>query len=231
MKSISQAEILQVQQSAEQWSPTQVLSWAFATYGDSVAVSSAFGSQGIVLIDMAARIQKNFRLFTLDTEFLFPETYDLMEQIEDRYGTTIERVYSTLSAETQASAHGSDLWTRDPDRCCNLRKVEPLRRKLSTLNAWITSIRREQTLTRARAHKIEWDAKFGLGKINPLVDWTDKQVWRYIHDHNLPYNKLHDRGYPTLGCTHCTRSIVAGESQRDGRWPGFAKTECGLHMI
>lgn len=231
MKPVGQTQILQIQQSAEAWSPEQILSWAFDTYGESVAVSSAFGSQGMVLIDMAARTRKNFRLFTLDTEFLFPETYDLMEQVEDRYGITIERVYSTLSPESQQSSHGSELWAHDPDRCCNLRKVEPLRRKLSTLNAWVTSIRREQTPNRARAQKIEWDAKFGLGKVNPIVDWTEKQVWRYIHDHDLPYNKLHDFGYPSLGCTHCTRAIVAGELQRDGRWPGFAKTECGLHII
>jgi len=112
-----------------------------------------------------------------------------------------------------------------------LRKVEPLRRKLRELEAWITSIRREQTITRAQAHKLEWDAKFGLVKINPIAHWTSKQVWRYIHDHRVPYNPLHDRSFPSIGCTHCTRAVGPGEDARAGRWPGFAKTECGLHAI
>jgi len=111
-----------------------------------------------------------------------------------------------------------------------LRKVEPLRQKLSKLAAWITSIRRDQTASRASAHKVEWDAKFGLIKINPLAEWSDKQVWRYIHDHEVPYNPLHDQDYPSIGCAHCTRPVVPGEDQRSGRWAGFAKRECGLHV-
>jgi phosphoadenosine phosphosulfate reductase len=224
-------EAAKVQIAAETWTPRQVLSWAFDTFGDRVAISSAFGAEGMALIDMAWRVRKEFRLFTIDTEFLFPETYNLMDRIEERYGITIEKVYSVLSPEEQARTHGPELWTQDPDLCCNLRKVEPLRRKLTELSAWITSIRRDQTSARSGASKIEWDAKFGLVKINPLVDWTSKQVWRYIHDHGVPYNALHDQDYPSIGCTHCTRAVRPGEDPRAGRWPGFAKTECGLHMI
>lgn len=223
--------VAEVQQATETWSPQQVLRWSFETFGKRVAISSAFGAEGMALIDMASRLHKDFRLFTIDTEFLFPETYSLMDRIEGKYGITIEKVYSLLSPEAQERVRGSALWNRDPDHCCNLRKVEPLRRKLSELSAWITSIRRDQTSARAGARKIEWDAKFGLVKINPLVDWTSKQVWRYIHDHDVPYNELHDQNYPSIGCTHCTRAVRPGDDPRAGRWAGFSKTECGLHII
>jgi phosphoadenosine phosphosulfate reductase len=166
----------QLQSAADHWTPQHVLSWAFDTFGSGVAISSAFGVEGMVVIDIASRVRKDFRLFTIDTEFLFPETYNLMDRVEEKYGITIERVYSVFSPEGQEQAHGSALWTRDPDLCCNLRKVEPLRRKMSELNAWITSIRRDQTSVRSSARKIEWDAKFGVVKINPIVDWTSKQV-------------------------------------------------------
>ena len=219
------------QEVAESWTPQQVLAWAFRTFGSGVAISSAFGAEGMVLIDMASGVRQDFRLFTIDTEFLFPETYSLMDRIEEKYGISIERVYSELSPEAQERTQGAALWTRDPDRCCNLRKVEPLRRKLSDLNAWITSIRRDQTSARSGARRIEWDAKFGLVKINPIVDWTSKQVWRYIHEHDVPYNQLHTQDYPSIGCTHCTRAVRPGEDPRAGRWPGFSKTECGLHVI
>jgi phosphoadenosine phosphosulfate reductase len=221
----------ELQNAADRWTPQHILSWAFDTFGSEVAISSAFGAEGMVVIDMASRVRKDFRLFTIDTEFLFPETYNLMDRVEEKYGITIEKVYSVLSPERQEQAHGSALWTRDPDLCCNLRKVEPLRRKLSELNAWITSIRRDQTSVRSAARKIEWDTKFGVVKINPIVDWTSKQVWRYIHDHSVPYNTLHDQDYPSIGCTHCTRAVSTGEDPRAGRWPGFGKTECGLHLI
>jgi phosphoadenosine phosphosulfate reductase len=224
-------KIAEVQLTAESWNPQQVLSWAFDTFDNDVAISSAFGAEGMVLIDMASRLRKDFRLFTVDTEFLFSETYNLMDRIEQKYGIKIERVFSLLSPEEQERVHGAALWTRDPDQCCNLRKVEPLRRKLGELRAWITSIRRDQTSTRESARKVQWDAKFGLVKVNPIADWTSKQVWRYLHEHDVPYNALHDQNYPSIGCTHCTRAVRPGEDPRAGRWPGTGKTECGLHVI
>lgn len=223
-------ELESVLEAAESWSPEATLQWAFKRFGQRIAISSAFGAEGMVLIDMASRVQPDFRLFTVDTEFLFPETYNLMDHVEERYGVKIEKVYSLLSPEEQKRVHGAALWTRNPDQCCNLRKVEPLRRKLGELSAWITSIRRDQTAHRADARKIEWDAKFGLVKVNPLADWSSKDVWKYIHAHNVPYNPLHDRQYPSIGCTHCTRAVRPGEDPRAGRWWGFAKTECGLHV-
>ena len=224
-------KLAELQIAAEAWKPERVLDWAFETFGESVAISSAFGAEGMALIDMASRVRKSFRIFTLDTEFLFPETYNLMDQLEQRYGINIERVYPLLSPEEQERVHGLALWQRDPDRCCNLRKVEPLRRKLSELRAWITSIRRDQTSTRANAGKVQWDEKFGLVKINPIADWSSKQVWQYIRQHDVPYNALHEQNYPSIGCTYCTRAVRPGEDPRAGRWSGSSKTECGLHII
>jgi phosphoadenosine phosphosulfate reductase len=223
------AEVEKIHQLAEQWSAEDVLRWAFATFGQHVEIASGFGVEGVVLIDIAARLQPGLRVFTLDTDFLFPETYALMERIEHRYGITVKRLHSALAPEEQERQHGPQLWSRTPDVCCNLRKVEPLRQKLSQLSAWVTSIRRDQTSFRASARKVEWDAKFHLVKINPLADWTSQRVWRYVHEHNVPYNPLHDQGYPSIGCTHCTRRVLPGEDQRAGRWSGFNKTECGLH--
>jgi len=219
----------EVQLAAEGWSPQQVLAWAFETFGNEVAISSAFGAEGMAVIDMASRVHKKFRLFTIDTDFLFPETHRLIHRIEQKYGIEIERVVASLSPEEQERVHGPALWECDPDQCCNLRKVEPLRRKLSELNAWITSIRRDQTSVRKVARKIEWDEKFELVKVNPIADWTSKQVWQYLREHRVPYNPLHDRNYPSIGCSHCTRAVLPGEDPRAGRWSGSSKTECGLH--
>jgi phosphoadenosine phosphosulfate reductase len=224
-------EVRKLQTAAEGWRPERVLEWSFDTFGETVAISSAFGAEGMVLIDIAFRVRQNFRLFTLDTEFLFPETYNLMDQVEQRYGITIEKVYPLNSPEEQERIFGAALWQRNPDQCCNLRKVEPLRRKLGELRAWITSIRRDQTAARASAGKVEWDEKFGLVKINPIADWSSKHVWQYIREHDVPYNALHERNYPSIGCTHCTRAVKPGEDPRAGRWAGSTKTECGLHVI
>ena len=207
---------------AEQWTPAELLEWAAAEHAPNVAIASSFGAEDVVLIDLAARAGAPVRIFTLDTRVLFPETYALIEQIEERYAVTVERTVPSPGAP-------DGLWATDPDRCCYLRKVEPLQQKLATLSAWITGVRRDQAPTRANTRKLEWDAKFGLVKVNPLADWTWAKVWGYIHDHDVPYNPLHDRNYPSIGCTHCTRAVQPGEDPRAGRWSGIAKTECGLH--
>jgi phosphoadenosine phosphosulfate reductase len=214
---------------AESWEPEEVLRWAFTHFGGKVSLASGFGVDGMVLIDLATRVNPALNVFLGDTDFLFPETYDLIDRVEKRYGIKVERLYSDLTPEEQARVYGSALWSRDPDQCCNIRKIEPLKKKLSGLRAWITAIRRDQTLARASARKVEWDEKFGLVKINPIADWTSKMVWNYIYRNNVPYNVLHDRNYPSIGCTHCTRAIVPGEDPRAGRWAGSQKTECGLH--
>lgn len=214
---------------AEGWNPEQVLSWAFANYGDRVALATGMGVEGMALLDMAQRINTSLKVFTGDTEFLFPETYDLIDRVEDRYGIKIEKLYSELTPDEQERELGPRLWARDPDQCCAIRKVEPLRQKLATLDAWITAIRRTQTAERAGARKIDWDAKFDLVKISPLADWTRERVWNYVVKNDVPYNPLHDRNYPSIGCTHCTRAVMPGEDLRAGRWSGSGKTECGLH--
>jgi phosphoadenosine phosphosulfate reductase len=214
---------------AETWKAEQVLAWAFGTYGDNVELATGLGVEGMALLDMAYRINPRVKVFTGDTEFLFPETYDLIDRVEEKYGVKIERLYSDLTPEDQELLHGKALWARDPDQCCNLRKVEPLRRKLATLDAWMTGIRRDQTRDRATIRKVDWDAKFNLVKISPLADWRRESVWRYILKNEVPYNPLHDRNYPSIGCTHCTRAVEPGEDSRAGRWAGFRKTECGLH--
>jgi phosphoadenosine phosphosulfate reductase len=218
-----------VQTLSEKWKPEETLRWAFSTFKNDVAMASAFGAEGLVLIDIATRVNPAMNIFIGDTEFLFPETYDLIDRVEQHYGVKVERIYPSLTPEEQDRAYGPALWSRDPDQCCSIRKVEPLRQKLSELRAWITSIRRDQTSFRAAARKVEWDEKFGLVKINPLADWTSDQVWTYIRRHKVPYNPLHDRNYPSIGCTHCTRAVKPGEDPRAGRWSGFKKTECGLH--
>jgi phosphoadenosine phosphosulfate reductase len=223
------ADLERVKVLAEGWKPEQVLSWAFATYGNNVAVATGLGVEGMVLVDIASRVNPNMKVFTGDTEFLFPETYDLMDRVEERYGIKIEKLYSELTPEEQERAYGPALWSRDPDTCCSLRKVEPLRRKLATLDAWMTAIRRDQTSERRSVRKVDWDAKFNLVKISPLADWTREMIWKHVLKHNVPYNPLHDQNFPSIGCTHCTRAILPGEDARAGRWSGFRKTECGLH--
>ena len=223
------ADLERVKILAESWKPEQVLSWAFTTYGDDVAIATGLGVEGMALLDIASRVNPDLKVFTGDTEFLFSETYDLMDRVEERYGIKIERLYSELTPEEQERLYGKALWARDPDECCSLRKVEPLRRKLATLDAWVTGVRRDQTLERQSIRKIDWDYKFNLVKISPLANWTRQMIWSYVVKHDVPYNPLHDQNYPSIGCTHCTRAVQPGEDPRAGRWSGFRKTECGLH--
>ena len=219
------------QAAAEGWSAQELLAWAAREFGASAALASSLGAEDVALIDIASRIGNPFAVFTLDTDFLFPETYDLITNIEGKYRISIERLRPKLTPEEQSSRFGDALWGREPDRCCAIRKVEPLTERLKASLAWITGIRREQSPSRANARKLEWDARFGLVKLNPLADWSQAQVWEYIRVHQVPYNRLHDRGYPSIGCTHCTRAVLPGEDPRAGRWSGFAKTECGLHVV
>ena len=168
-------------------------------------------------------------LFTLDTGLIFVETRELWRRLEARYGITIRRVTPDVTVEAQAFIHGDRLWERAPDQCCALRKVAPLEAELAQVDAWITAIRRDQTPQRANARAVEWDAKFGIAKINPLVGWTKQDVWSYLARHDVPHNPLHNQGYPSIGCRPCTTRVGSGEDDRAGRWRGAAKTECGLH--
>jgi len=210
--------------------PEAVLRWALREFGPDVALATGLGAEGCVLIDMIASINKHARIFYLDTDLLFPETYRLCEQLEARYGVRIERKAGQLSLHAQAKEHGERLWERQPDLCCHLRKVEPLTEILTGLRAWITAIRRDQTPARTQAGVIERDRRFGLIKINPLATWSDRDVWQYLTQNAVPYNPLYDRGYRSIGCAPCTTLVQIGEDARAGRWRGKAKTECGLHQ-
>ncbi|MEX1021715.1 MAG: phosphoadenylyl-sulfate reductase [Dehalococcoidia bacterium] len=212
--------------------PEAILEWLFGRYGDGVTLASAFGNTSdVVLVDMVSKVAPGTEVFYLDTDFLFPETYDLIERARETYAGTVRltKFRTHLSPEAQAEEFGEALWERHPDQCCDIRKVQPIHQALEGKRAWITGIRRDQSPTRADAPAVQWDAKFGLAKANPLVTWDEQQSWRYIFANNVPYNLLHDSNYPTVGCTHCTRAVVAGEDQRSGRWAGQDKLECGLH--
>ncbi|HXG92421.1 MAG TPA: phosphoadenylyl-sulfate reductase [Blastocatellia bacterium] len=214
----------------ENASPQQVIRRAFDEFADKIAIATGFGAEGVALIDMAVKINPRANIFFLDTRFLFPETYELRRRIEERYGVEIRAFQTSLTPEMQEQMYGPSLWSRDPDLCCRIRKLEPLKDALKGLSAWMTGIRRDQTAQRADAQVIEWDYRWQLVKVNPLARWTKRNVWEYIARNRVPYNPLHDEGYPSIGCTHCTRAVREGEDDRAGRWPGHAKKECGLHV-
>jgi phosphoadenosine phosphosulfate reductase len=207
----------------------EVLRWALERFAPDVCLATSFGPQTIVLMHLVAELRPETTVFYLDTDLLFPETYALRDRLVARLGLALTRVEASSSLERQAAEHGPQLWARDPELCCTLRKVLPLRRFLADKRAWITGVRRDQTVTRARAGIVEWDDANRLVKVNPLLDWTSDQVWDYLRRHDLPTNELHERGYPSIGCRPCTVPVQAGEDPRAGRWRGTGRTECGIH--
>ncbi len=222
-------ELIALADSMEYSSPQEILKVAVQKVAN-LTLACSFGAEDMVLLDMLTQIDPNANVFYLDTDVLFPETYALRDWAVEKYGLpNLRRVSPKLTLEEQSNQFGDALWTRDPNACCNIRKVTPLTKVLSMYDGWITGIRRDQAPTRANSQVFEWDAKFGLIKVNPLATWTSHQVWDYIRQNEVPYNPLHDHGYPSIGCTHCTRPVNEGEDPRSGRWAGFQKTECGLH--
>ena len=214
--------------------PEQLLAWASDTFSPRVGISCSFGGPGgIILAHMAYRLGRRIPLLFIDTDFLFPETYELKESLRAKWGLAIRTARALLSEGEQAAIHGDRLWERDPDRCCEIRKVRPMVELLQDLDCWITSLRRDQSPSRADTETFELhrlaDGREIL-KLNPLCHWTRKDVWRYVAEHKLPYNPLLDQGYKSLGCTHCTAPVDGGD-ERAGRWHGHAKTECGLHTF
>jgi phosphoadenosine phosphosulfate reductase len=208
----------------EQLGASEVLAYAVERFHPELVVACSFQKEASVVLDLVLREAPDARVFTLDTHVLFAETYETWKRAEERYGIEVE-VFQGPSLGRQAAMHGERLWERDPDACCAIRKVRPLQQALAGAQAWVTGLRREQSPSRAGTPKLAWDAAHGLFKVSPLADWSERDVWRYIAEHDLPYNPLHDRGYAAIGCTHCT---VPGAG-RDGRWAGTGKTECGLH--
>jgi phosphoadenylyl-sulfate reductase (thioredoxin) len=212
----------------ERWPAQQLLAWAVRV--GRATFSTGFGVEGCVLIHLIASERLPIDVFTLDTGLLFPETYTLWRTLEQRYGITIRGVRPAQTVDEQAIAHGPALWKRDPNRCCALRKLEPLEAALEGADLWITAIRRDQTPERATASVIERDTRYGLLKVNPLVGWTSDDVWNFVRDNDVPYNPLHDANYPSIGCLPCTTPASTDEHPRAGRWRGHEKNECGLHQ-
>ncbi len=214
----------------EACTPRDILSWSAEIFGPDLVMATGFGPEGVALLHLLSQIAPETTVFYLDTDLLFSETYELRDKLEAHLGLRFTRVHCDRSLNDQAREYGPELWAQHPDLCCRLRKVEPLRRFLSDKRAWITAIRRDQTDTRADAGLVEWDYANQLVKINPLGNWTSRQVWTYLLEHGLPYNPLHDVGYPSIGCWPCTRAVLPGADPRSGRWADFNKTECGIHL-
>ncbi len=194
-----------------------------------ITFATGFGVEGCVVIDVIARSGLRIDLFTLETGLLFPETHELWRRLEERYRVTIRAVLPERTVPEQAGEFGDRLWERAPDLCCGMRKVAPLRRALENFDAWVSAIRRDQTPERSSVPLVQWDDKFELVKVSPLAHWSSDDVWAYVRQHDVPFNPLHERGYPSIGCTPCTSPVFAGEDPRAGRWRGREKKECGIH--
>jgi thioredoxin-dependent adenylylsulfate APS reductase len=223
---------------AESWSAEEILGWAIKNFAPRLALSCSFGArEGIVLLDLLHRLDPAARVFTLDTGRVPQESYDLMDRIRDRYDLSIEVVFPRAEdVEAMVRKDGLNLFYESIEKrqgCCRIRKVEPLRRYLADLDAWVSGLRREQNVTRADTRKIEIDASHGgIVKLNPIADWSDEQVLEYVREHNLPVNRLHGEGYPTVGCAPCSRAIAPGDDPRSGRWwwENPETRECGIHV-
>ncbi len=215
-------------------SPQDVLRWAVKEFHPRLLMATAFGAEGCCILHMLAEIQPAVTVINLDTGYQFAETLELRETIKARYGIEVVYIRPELTVPEYEAEHGGPLYSLRPDQCCHDRKVLPLRKAMAHYDplAWISAIRKDQTVNRAaNAGVVQWDAKFNVVKVNPLLNWTKKDVWGFIVNNDVPYNPLHDRDYPSIGCWPCTRAVLAGEDDRAGRWAGNVKKECGLHVI
>ena len=213
--------------------PQDVLRWAIEAYAPKLTMATAFGPEGCVLLHMIAEMGEvgSVRVFNLDTGYQFAETLEMRDRIARRYGIEVELVGHPSTVAEYEAANDGPVYLVDSNRCCAERKLGPLRRAVEGYDAWISAIRADQSAHRAVADVVGWDAKFGLVKVNPLLRWTRRDVWAFLVTHGVPYNPLHDRGYPSIGCWPCTKAVADGDDERAGRWAGQAKTECGLHSL
>ena len=214
----------------------ELLCWCWNYFGDKAAIGTSFQGSGLVIIDHALRNGCNFPIFTIDTGLLFPETLELKKKLEDFWDVKIQSVHPEQTIEEQKKTMGPELWKTNPDSCCQMRKVLPLQSRLSSLDVWITGLRRGQSDQRKSTNVLEmyeFDKlrESYIFKLNPMVNWSREKVWSYIKDHKIPYNTLHDKGYRSIGCWPCTKAISDGQDERAGRWEGFNKTECGIHTF
>lgn len=213
----------------EEATPEEIVRWAVRTYHPRLTMATAFGPEGCLILSMLARIEPSVYVFNLDTGYQFPETLELRDRIAEKYGILVDLQRPETTVAQYEAANGGPVYKTDPDRCCGHRKIEVLHRVCAGFDAWMSGIRRDQSPHRAGAPIIGWDKKFGLVKISPLANWTKNDVWKRIAEDGVPYNTLHDRGYPSVGCWPCTRAVLLGDDERAGRWSGTEKTECGLH--
>ncbi|HEU5118576.1 MAG TPA: phosphoadenylyl-sulfate reductase [Isosphaeraceae bacterium] len=212
--------------------PREILRWAVETYQPKLTMATAFGPEGCAILHMLGEIDPSVRVFNLDTGYQFDETLRLRDRIAERYGIEVEMVRADQTVAEYEAANGGPVYPTEPDRCCHDRKIVPLKRAVVGYDAWISSIRADQSAHRAKAGIVGWDRKFDLVKVNPLLRWTHRDVWAFVVANDVPYNPLHDQGYPSIGCWPCTRAVAPGETdERAGRWAGQAKTECGLHSL
>jgi phosphoadenosine phosphosulfate reductase len=225
---LSPEDIARLNERFEPADPREIVKWAVETYGDGLSVGASFGgASGMAILHMVAQFRPNVHVFVIDTDYLFEETHETMRQSVPVLGLQNVNVYkSQLTHEQQANQYGSALWMRDPDLCCELRKIEPNRRALDGKSAWVSGLRRDQSEGRADTPIVSWAPKFGVVKLNPLANWNESQTWDYVLKNNIPYNPLLNQGYASIGCYNCT---VPGVQGRAGRWQGFDKEECGLH--
>lgn len=224
-------ELAEASDSLESATPQEILRWAVGRFAPRFTMATAFGPEGMVLIHMLAEIAPETPIFNLDTGYQFRETLEMRDRVQRRYGITVELKSPELTVEEYEAMHGGPLYKTRPDQCCMDRKIRVLEKAIAGMHAWASAIRRDQSVDRAKAPIVGWDKKFQLVKVSPLANWTKAQVWKMITDHDIPYNPLHDQGYPSVGCRPCTRAVMFGEDDRAGRWSGFAKTECGLHSL
>lgn len=222
-------ELARESQQLESATPQEILRWAIDRYAPKFTMATAFGPEGMTIIHMLAEIAPETPIFNLETGYQFEETLALREKVKQRYGIEVEYKYPELSVEQYEQLHGGPLYKTDPNRCCYDRKIRVLHDAARGWHAWASAIRRDQSPDRAKAPIVGWDRKFQLVKVSPLANWTKQDVWGLISKEDIPYNELHDKGYPSVGCQPCTRVVQIGEDERAGRWSGFQKTECGLH--
>lgn len=233
----SEEDVKNLNREFERSSPEDILAWASGNLGRSVALATSFQVQGMVVVDMFAKTDPQARIFTLDTGRLHSHTYDVMDRTREKYNINIEVLFpDAAEVEEMVTSRGVNLFYKSVENrrlCCQVRKTNPLNGYLKTLDAWITSIRADQTEQRADSSKFEIDYLHGkMLKINPILDWTIDQVWDYVRKNDVPYNKLHDMGYPSIGCAPCTRAVEEGEDPRAGRWwwEQDSDKECGIHF-
>lgn len=223
-------QLIQLNSFFEEKTPDEILKWAGGTFDSGIVMGTGFGPSGVFLIHRLHTLGLRVSVFYLDTNLLFNESYELCDELEKKFGLTIERITPEYTLDEQAERFGDNLWDKNPNRCCFIRKVRPLRKYLQDKSAWITGIRRNQSESRKETKIVEYDRECAVIKINPVAAWTSDQLWSYINDNDLPYNPLHDESFPSIGCIPCTHPVENGDHERAGRWKDIDKNECGIHL-